>query len=255
MMPVSVEIRRGTARFLTRGDGYVTRHSFSFGAHYDPDNVGFGPLVVHDDHLLKAGCGFDDHRHRDAEIVTWVLIGALDHRDAGGGSGDPGVGAGVGAGAGAGAGAGRRVTVHPGEVQVQSAGSGITHAEVAAPGGPVRFVQAWLTPDEPGGEPSYAVAPVLLPQGELVVVASGHRDAPARLGVRAATFLVARLGPGDTVTLPDEPRQHVFVGAGALARSSLAEPLSDGDAFRIVDQPGLELTAAVPTELLVWSFR
>jgi hypothetical protein len=116
-------------------------------------------------------------------------------------------------------------------------------------------VQAWLTPDEPGGEPSYAVAPVSLPQGELVVVASGHRDAPARLGVRAATFLVARLGPGDTVTLPDEPRQHVFVGAGALARSSLAEPLSDGDAFRIVDQPGLELTAAVPTELLVWSFR
>jgi quercetin 2,3-dioxygenase len=244
MMPVSVEIRRGTARFLTRGDGYVTRHSFSFGAHYDPDNVGFGPLVVHDDHLLKAGRGFDDHRHRDAEIVTWVLTGALDHRDAGDGSLD-----------GAGDGSGREVTVRPGEVQVQSAGSGITHAEVAAPGGPVRFVQAWLTPDEPGGEPSYAVAPVSLPQGELVVVASGHRDAPARLGVRAATFLVARLGPGDTVTLPDEPRQHVFVGAGALARSSLAEPLSDGDAFRIVDQPGLELTAAVPTELLVWSFR
>jgi redox-sensitive bicupin YhaK (pirin superfamily) len=238
MMPVSVEIRRGTARFLTRGDGYVTRHSFSFGAHYDPDNVGFGPLAVHDDHLLKAGCGFDDHRHRDAEIVTWVLSGALDHRDTGAEDG-----------------AGREVTVRPGEVQVQSAGSGITHAEVAAPGGPVRFVQAWLTPDEPGGEPSYAVAPVSLPQGELVVVASGHRDAPARLGVRAATFLVARLGPGDTVTLPDEPRQHVFVGAGALARSSLAEPLSDGDAFRIVDQPGLELTAAVPTELLVWSFR
>jgi redox-sensitive bicupin YhaK (pirin superfamily) len=238
MMPVSVEIRRGTARFLTRGDGYVTRHSFSFGAHYDPDNVGFGPLAVHDDHLLKAGCGFDDHRHRDAEIVTWVLSGALDHRDTGAEDA-----------------AGREVTVRPGEVQVQSAGSGITHAEVAAPGGPVRFVQASLTPDEPGGEPSYAVAPVSLPQGELVVVASGHRDAPARLGVRAATFLVARLGPGDTVTLPDEPRQHVFVGAGALARSSLAEPLSDGDAFRIVDQPGLELTAAVPTELLVWSFR
>jgi len=232
MMPVSVEIRRGTARFLTRGDGYVTRHSFSFGAHYDPANVGFGPLAVHDDHLVRAGRGFDDHRHRDTEIVTWVLSGALEHRD------DDG----------------REATVGPGEVQVQSAGSGITHAEVAGAGGPVRFVQAWLTPDEPGGEPSYAVAPVSLPPGELVVAASGHRAAPARLGVRAATFLVARLGPGDTVTLPDEPRQHVFVAGGALGRSSLAEPLSDGDAFRIVDQPGLELTAAVPTELLVWSF-
>jgi redox-sensitive bicupin YhaK (pirin superfamily) len=243
MMPVSVEIRRGTARFLTRGDGYVTRHSFSFGAHYDPDNVRFGPLVVHDDHLVRAGHGFDDHRHRDVEIVTWVLTGALAHRDTGnpGDTGDTGD-------------AGREVTVRPGEVQVQSAGSGITHAEVAAAGGPVRFVQAWLTPDEAGGDPSYAVAPVSLPSGELVVVASGHRSAPARLGARSATFLVARLGPGESVTLPDEPRQHVFVGAGALSRSSLAEPLANGDAFRIVDQPGLELTAAVPTELLVWSF-
>ena len=59
---------------------------------------------------------------------------------------------------------------------------------------------------------------------------------------------------GATVTLPDEPRQHVFVTRGALVRSSLAEPLSDGDAFRITDQPGLEVTAAVPTELLVWTF-
>ena len=54
MMPVSVEIRRGTGRFLTRGEGQLTRHSFSFGAHYDPDNVRFGPLVCHDDHLLAA---------------------------------------------------------------------------------------------------------------------------------------------------------------------------------------------------------
>lgn len=232
MMPVSVEIRRGTSRFLTRGDGYVTRHSFSFGAHYDPENVGFGPLGVHDDHLLRAGAGFHDHRHRDSEIVTWVLSGELEHRDLDG----------------------RRVTVHPGEVQVQSAGAGITHAELAGAGGPVRFVQAWLTPDEPGGEPAYALAPVPLPAGELVVVASGHRPAPATLGVRAATFLVARLGAGDTVTLPDEPRQHVFVAAGALGRSSLAQPLAEGDAFRILDDPGLTLTAAVPTELLVWSF-
>ena len=57
MMPVSVEIRRGTGRFLTRGEGHFTRHSFSFGQHYDPDNVGFGPLVCHDDHLLGPGVG------------------------------------------------------------------------------------------------------------------------------------------------------------------------------------------------------
>jgi redox-sensitive bicupin YhaK (pirin superfamily) len=232
MMQVSVEIRRGTDRYLTRGEGHFTRHSFSFGGHYDPENVAFGPLVCHDDHRLAAGTGFDDHPHRDLEIVTWVLSGSLRHTDSAGHSGEVG----------------------PGSLQVLSAGSGVTHAEIAGPDGPARFVQAWLTPDRPGGDPSYDVVPVPLPAGELSVVASGSLPAPVRLGVAGATLRVARLGAGDTVTLPDEPLQHVFVAGGALTRSSLAEPLADGDAFRIREHPGLAVTAAVPTELLVWSF-
>ena len=221
---MSVEIRRGTQRYLTRGQGYFTRHSFSFGEHYDPENVAFGPLVCHDDHRLKAGAGFGDHPHRDAEIVTWVLSGSLRHTDS----------------------EGHTAQVRPGEVQVLSAGSGVTHSEVAGPEGQVRFVQAWLTPDEPGTPPAYSVTPVDLVPGELTPV--------TRVGSRA-TLLVARLGSGDTVTLPDAPLQHVFVAGGALTRSSLAEPLADGDAFRITDHPGLEVTAAVPTELLVWTFN
>ena len=60
-------------------EGRTTRHSFSFGDHYDPENVGFGPMVCHDDHLLRGGAGFPDHPHRDLEIVTWVLSGAVVH--------------------------------------------------------------------------------------------------------------------------------------------------------------------------------
>lgn len=228
ILPVSVEIRRGTDRYLTRGDGYFTRHSFSFGGHYDPDNVAFGPLVCHDDHRLKAGRGFEEHRHRDVEIVTWVLSGSLLHRDS----------------------EGHTATVLPGEVQVLSAGAGVTHAEIAGPEGQVRFVQAWLTPDEPGTPPAYSVTPVDLEAGRLTPV--------TQVG-RRATLLVARLGSGDAVTLPDAPLVHVFVAGGALTRSSLAEPLADGDAFRITrtpDEPAptLEVTAAVPTELMVWAF-
>ncbi len=222
MMPVSVEIRRGTDRYLTRGAGFFTRHSFAFGEHYDPDNVSFGPLVCHDDHRLGAGAGFESHPHRDLEIVTWVLSGALRHEDS----------------------AGHSAVVTPGVVQVLSAGTGVTHSELAGPDGPVRFVQAWLTPEEPGTPPAYSARAVELEPGRLVDV--------VRVG--AATLRVARLGAGDTVILPEEPRQHVFVAGGALTRSSLAEPLADGDAFRIVDQPGLAVTAAVPTELMVWSF-
>ena len=223
MMPVSVEIRRGTDRYLVRGDGFFTRHSFSFGERYDPENVAFGRLVCHDDHQLAAGSGFESHPHRDVEIVTWVLSGSLVHDDS----------------------SGHSAVVTPGQVQVLSAGSGVTHSEVAGPDGPVRFVQAWLTPDEAGTPPAYSVRAVdLVPGGLTEVVALGD-----------AVLRVARLGAGDTVTLPEERLQHVFVAGGALTRSSLAEPLADGDAFRITDQPGLSVTAAVPTELMVWTFR
>lgn len=223
MMPVSVEIRRGTDRYLVRGDGFFTRHSFSFGERYDPENVAFGRLVCHDDHRLAAGSGFESHRHRDVEIVTWVLSGSLVHDDT----------------------EGHSAVVTPGMVQVLSAGSGVDHSETAGPDGPVRFVQAWLTPDEVGRPPSYAVRAVDLVPDELTeVVAIGD-----------ATLWVARLGAGGSVVLPDDRLQHVFVAGGALTRSSLAEPLSDGDAFRITDQPGLQVTAAVPTELMVWTFR
>jgi len=124
MMQMTVEIRRGTGRFLTRSEGHFTRHSFSFGSHYDPDNVSFGPLVCHDDHRLKAGTGFEDHPHRDVEIVTWVLSGSLRHTDS----------------------EGHTAEVRPGEVQVLSAGSGVTHAEIAGPEG-----QAWTNRTWPSG--------------------------------------------------------------------------------------------------------
>jgi quercetin 2,3-dioxygenase len=233
---MSVEVRRGSGRFVTRGEGRTTRHSFSFGDHYDAENVGFGPMVGHDDHLLRGGAGFADHPHRDLEIVSWVLSGAVVHT----------------------ASVGPPTTVGAGQVQVLSAGSGVLHSEIAEPGsGPTRFVQAWVRPDQPGAAPSYSSASVreAVAAGGLVPVVSGHDGAAvARIGTASATLHAAVLDAGESVTLPDDPLQHVFVATGSLARSSLAEPLSAGDAFRISDRPGLSLTAASPTELLVWSF-
>jgi len=236
-MPVTVEIRRASQGYLTRERGLRTRHAFSFGGHYDPDNTGFGPMVCHDDHLVGSGLGFPDHPHAGVEIVTWVLEGALVHTDSTGAS----------------------ATIPPGTVQVQATGSGIVHSERASETGPARFVQAWLAPGagaaDGADEPSYVTTAVDLSGGGLVPVASAHDPAAAvRLRTPNATFSVARLGGGETLTLPADPLQHVYVTRGALLRSSLAEPLADGDSFRITDQPGLELTAGVPTELLVWTF-
>ena len=174
---MSVEVRRGTVRFLTRESGRSTRHSFSFGSHYDPENVAFGPMVCHDDHLLRPGAGFPDHPHRELEIVTWVLSGALVHADDHGHQG----------------------AVVPGTVQVLSAGSGVVHAEVAhESSGPTRFVQVWLTPDATGvgagvhhGGGGAARAASWCPSPPVTIRTRG-----VRIGTASATFWVARLAPG-----------------------------------------------------------
>jgi redox-sensitive bicupin YhaK (pirin superfamily) len=205
---------------VERAPGRLTAHAFSFGSTYDPDHVRFGPMVCHDDHLLRAGEGFPDHPHADLVIVTWVLSGALDH---GGPTGPERVG--------------------PGQVAVLRAGPGVRHSEIAA-APQTRFVQVWLSAAGPE-VPSYEVATPELRTGELVRVAEPESG---------AVFSVVRLDANQTVLVPPAPRTHVFVGRGALLRSSLAEPLHDGDAFLFTDEPAHELTAGVPSELLVWQF-
>jgi len=220
---VTVEIRRGAARFADRGAGMATWHSFSFGAHYDAANVGFGPMVCHDEHLLGRGRGFETHAHTGLEIVTWLLSGALTHTDS----------------------TGHTERIAPGTVGLLSAGAGVEHSEIAdAP--QTRFVQVWLAADEPERAPAYETRDVAIAPGSFVEVARP---------TSSATFAVARLEPYESVTLPTAPRQHLFVGTGALLRSSLAEPLAQGDAFLIDDEHDVTVTAAVPTELLLWSFN
>lgn len=223
----------GSDRFTTLGRRRLTQHSFSFGPHYDPANLGFGPLVCHNDDLLEPRGGYPEHPHSDLEIVTWVLSGALMHADSTGRSG----------------------LIEPGGVQVISAGSGIRHTEVGdADSGPTRFVQAWLRPDTPGTAPSYHSQVATPAPGELVTVVGGEG---LPIGTARARLLVARLGPGEEVALPDERRQHLFVASGALAVPSLVPEtvLGAGDALRVTDQPGLSVCAVAGSELLVWSFR
>lgn len=221
-MQVTVEIRRGSSRYVDREPGRVTRHAFSFGADYDPERLGFGPLVCHDDHLLGSGRGFDTHRHSGLEIVTYVVSGALRHVDAGG------------------------TTVVPaGSVAHFSPGDGADHSEHATAEGPCRFVQAWLR-SEADDRPRYDVTPVGdQPPGGLAPVAEPLPGAVLHLG---------RLDAGVPVDLPAAPRLHAYVVTGALLRSSLAEPLSAGDAFEMTGAGGHRVEAGVPTELLVWTF-
>ena len=223
---MTIEVRRAADRFVTRDEGRTTWHSFSFGLHYDPDNLAFGALVAHNDENLPPGTGYPDHPHRDVEIVTVVLEGALRHTDS----------------------EGRTRVLVPGEISRTSAGAGIVHAEVTEPGVATRFVQTWLRPDEPGGPSSYAVAGVGRPTELAEVVGP---DGVVDVGSRGARLLLARPESG-VIALPDAPLLHVFVGAGRLMLGERA--LGPGDVARLTDEGGRELTVEEPGGLvLVWS--
>jgi hypothetical protein len=237
---MTVEVRRAASRRSTSADDLVSRHSFAFGPHYDPTNVGHGVLVAHNDDAVRAGAGYDTHPHRDLEILTWVLEGGLRHRDSEGNGG----------------------VVVPGLLQRLSAGSGVRHSEHHDPayGPTVRFVQMWVLPDEPGLPPSYAQCDVgpALAGGGLVPVASGRPglavDAAVPVHNRDATLHVARLADAATVELPDAPYLHVFVARGSVDLEG-AGRLEEGDAVRLTGAGGVRASAAGPCEVLVWEMH
>lgn len=239
----NVDVRRAGDRFCTLSAGSRSRHCFSFGPHYDPANTGFGPLVACNDELLEPGGGYDPHRHADVEIVTWVVSGSLTHVDSV---------------------SGRRV-IGPAEVQRLSAGSGVVHsekAELPSDGGlaglePTRFIQMWLTPDEPGGEPAYdqrLIEPEDLTSG-YCVVASGrpeHRGGAAVPVARAGAALLARrLVEDQSAPLPDADLLHLFVVSGAVELDTGAT-LVEGDSARMRSVAQVAVECRSPAEILVW---
>ncbi len=233
----SVDVRRGPERFRTRIDWLDSWHSFSFGPHYDPDNVRHGLLVVSNDDVIKAGAGFPTHPHQDMEIVTWVLSGRLEHEDS----------------------TGQKGVLYPGLAQRMSAGSGIRHSEKNPdPRTDLHLVQMWVLPDARGIAPGYEqrdMTPVL-ERGGLVAVASGRGHAGAvTLHQKDAVLWVGRLRPGGTVKVPDAPFAHVYVAKGR-ARLEEAGDLSEGDAVRLTGAGERGLTAGPSgAEVLVWEMH
>lgn len=236
---MGTDLHRADDRFHTTTDWLDSRHSFSFGRHYDPDNTHFGVLLVSNDDLVKAGTGFETHPHRDMEIVTWVLEGSLVHQDS----------------------TGHHGLVHPGLAQRMSAGTGVLHSEEAGASGDVRFVQMWVQPDTDRVTPGYEQLDISadLDAGELVVVASGMSGHAADRAISIhqahAALYAARLRPGASAALPTGPWVHVFMARGAVDLEG-AGRLAAGDSARITGSDGQRLTAGTDgAEVLVWEMH
>jgi quercetin 2,3-dioxygenase len=244
-----LDLRRAGERKHTDLDWLSSRHSFSFGRHYDPANTHFGLLLVHNDDVVQPGMGFETHPHRDMEIVTWVLEGSLVHEDSKGNTG----------------------VIYPGLAQRMSAGTGIKHSEKndswrlddEPHDQDVHFVQMWVPSDVRSIDPSYEqlditseLGTVDAGSGELVVVASGmdaHRDCRAIfIRQRHAALHAARLRPGASVDLPAAAFVHLFVARGAVDLEGTG-PLNTGDAVRMTAAGNQRVTATpAGAEILVW---
>ncbi|MFC7793941.1 pirin family protein [Streptomyces cinereoruber] len=211
-----IRIQRADERY-PGGDpaaGIDTRHAFSFGPHYDPDNLRFGSLIACNEERLAPGAGFDEHPHSHTEIVTWVVEGELTHRDS----------------------TGRATLVRAGDLQHLSAAAGVRHVERNDADVPLAFVQMWLAPLSFGGEPTYEV--VRGDGGDLAYELPG------------ATLRVHRLKSGERAPLPDADFVYAHVTRGTVRLGT--EELTPGDAARTTDEKGLDLLATGGAEVLVW---
>ncbi|MEU6381288.1 pirin family protein [Streptomyces sp. NPDC046909] len=213
-----MDVRRAAGRY-PGGDpaaGIESWHAFSFGPHYDPDNLRFGAVIACNEERLAPGAGFDEHPHSHTEIVTWVVEGELTHRDS----------------------AGHETTVRPGDVQRLSSAAGVRHIERNDTGTPLTFVQMWLAPLTPGGDPSYEIV-------------RGIADStPYAVPEAAALLHVRRLTAGERTAVPDGRYVYVHVVRGEVLLGGVE--FGPGDAARITDAKGVDAVAVTPAELLLW---
>lgn len=220
---------RGHANF-----GWLdSRHSFSFGSYYDPAHMGFGPLRVINEDRVAPAAGFDTHGHADMEIVSYVLDGALEHKDS------------LGTGS----------VIRPGDVQRMSAGTGVRHSEFnASKTGPVHFLQIWVIPERKGLEPSYEQRhfPESERRNALRLVASGTpRDGALKIN-QQADIHASLLDAGQHLVFTPEAgrRQWLQLASGELVVNG--EQLRRGDGLAIQDEHSISIEALDASEFLLF---
>ena len=208
-------------------------HTFSFNNYVDPRHMGFRQLRVINDDWVKPGAGFGTHSHRDMEIITYVLEGALEHRDS----------------------TGNGSVIRPGDVQRMSAGTGISHSEYNhSPTTPVHFLQIWILPERQGLAPGYeqrSFAPEEL-RGQWRLIAARDGREGAVVVHQDVDVLVAQLEPGEQVAYHLRPGRHVWVQVASGGVTLNGVSLKEGDGAAVSEVAALDLVAVDRSEVLLF---
>ena len=226
-----ITIRKSADRGASNHGWLDSKFSFSFADYHDPRHMGFGSLrVINDDHIAP-GAGFPTHPHRDMEILTWVLQGAVAHRDS----------------------EGNQAVVRPGELQRMSAGTGIRHSEFnASSTDPLHLLQIWILPERRGLAPGYEQTAFTDLDGKLrLVAARDGRDGAVTIH-QDAELWVARLDVGQQAAFaPKRGRvQWLQVARGAVELNGTH--LATGDGAAIDEEVALTLRGEFPAEVLLF---
>jgi hypothetical protein len=215
-------------------DWLAARYHFSFSGYHDPKRVHWGALRVWNDDMIQPKTGFPPHSHADMEIITYVREGAITHKDSLGNTG----------------------RTEAGDVQVMSAGSGVTHAEYNLEDGPTRLFQIWILPKSRGGKPYWGAAkfPKDERAGQLVTLASGYADdqEAGALPIRAdACVRAATLKAGESLTFEADPAAHLYLtlARGDATVNGVALGARDGAA--ITGETTLTIAAATDAEIVL----
>lgn len=228
-----IQVRKAQTRGHASFGWLDTWHPFSFGQYYDPQYMGFGALRVINDDRIAPAAGFPMHGHEDMEIITYVMEGALEHRDSLGNQG----------------------VILAGEVQRMRAGTGIRHSEHNASATDwTHLLQIWILPDQKGLDPGYRQIKLdrQARQGRLQLIASPDgRDGSVDIHQNASIY-AARLSPGDIISQPvaKEHRAYLQVASGSLTLNDY--PLAEGDGAAIIGETILSLAAPQSAEILLF---
>jgi redox-sensitive bicupin YhaK (pirin superfamily) len=227
-----VTVRKGADRGRAAHGWLESRHTFSFAEYQDPAHIGFGPLRVINEDRVAPGAGFPRHAHQDMEILSYVLEGALEHKDS----------------------LGNGSIIRPGDVQRMSAGTGIQHSEFnSSKKDPVHFLQIWILPERTGIVPSYEQKTFALDGAKalLLVASDGNRNGALTIHQDADVY-AGRLAEGTTVTHGFHPRRlgWVQVARGRISLNGLT--LAAGDGAAVERETELTIRAGTNAEVLLF---
>jgi quercetin 2,3-dioxygenase len=231
-----IEIRHADQRGHAEHGWLSSRHTFSFADYYDPQQLGFSDLLVINDDRVAPARGFGTHPHRDMEILSYVLEGALEHKDS------------MGTGS----------VIVPGEVQLMSAGTGVAHSEYNhSRGETVHFLQIWIRPSVAGLPPRYqqTQVPEQDTRGALRLIVSPE-GADGALAIRQdARIYAGRFDGAESARVALQGRRHAYVhvARGSIEVNGVA--LGEGDGARIRDEAALTLANGRDAEVLVFDLR